>query len=129
MIERNVVKNGKAVKTIRPIFPGYVFFEYASEPLWRLLQKEKYICYPLEYADHTKELRNGDLEFVIWLKNNKGIVKVSKAVEEGKWIKIIDGPLKEYEGKIKKINKNRKCMEVEMGTEKITNRIWLSYEF
>jgi transcriptional antiterminator NusG len=128
MIERNIVKNGDVIKTLRPLFPGYVFFEHTAEPFWRELRKEKNILYPLEYSENVKALRNGDLEFVQWLKNKKGIVKLSRAVEEGNWIKIIEGPLKEYEGKIQKINRRRKCMAVEIGTEKIMNRIWLSYE-
>jgi transcriptional antiterminator NusG len=128
MTERNVVKKGKTVKTVRPILPGYVFFEHGTEPLWRELKKENNIFYPLAYSDSTKKLRNVDLKFVKWLKNKKGILKISKAVEEGKRIRIIDGPLKDYAGRIKKINKNRKCVEVEIETEKIINKIWLSYE-
>lgn len=49
-------------------------------------------------------------------------------MEIGKKIKIMEGPLKELEGKIVKINKKQKCAGIKIDGEKINNIIWLSYE-
>jgi transcriptional antiterminator NusG len=126
--ERIVFNKGKTVKEIRPIIPGYVFFSNNSEPDWKKMQNYEYIYYPLRYSDNTKELRNNDLQFVQWLVRHNGDIGISKVIQIGSWIKIVEGPLKEYEGKIKKINKRQKCAEIEIDTDKIINRIWLSYE-
>ena len=128
LVERNVVKNGKSVKEFRSIIPGYVFFENKFEPDWNEICKQKYIYYPLHYTDNDKRLRTNDLHFVKWLKKNNGIIKISKAMEIGKKIKILEGPLKELDGKIVKINKRQKCAGIKLEGEKIKNIIWLSYE-
>ena len=128
-VERNVVKNGKFIKEFRPIISGYTFFEYDGEPDWREIKKCKYIYYPLQYNDNSKKLRNNDLEFVYWLIRNNGVVKISKVIEIGNKIKIIEGPLKEYEGNIVKINKRQKCAKIEINGEGMINNVWVSYEY
>jgi transcription antitermination factor NusG len=62
------------------------------------------------------------------LLRQNGKFGISKAVLEGTKVKIIDGPLKELEGKIIKVNKRRKCAEIEIETFGTINKIWLAYE-
>ena len=75
-----------------------------------------------------KSLKDNDLDFVKWLKGFNGIIKTSKAVEIGKKIKIVEGPLMGLEGKIVKINKKQKCIGLRIEGEGINNIVWLSYE-
>ena len=126
--ERNVVRNGKTVKELRPLIPGYIFISREQEPDWNELRGMEHIFYPLRYADGGAQLRGDDLLFVRWLAKKRPAIGVSTAVQIGNYIKILDGPLKEYEGKITKINKRRKCAEVLINTEALVNKIWLSYE-
>ena len=105
LVERNIVKRGKWVKDFRSIIPGYVFFESVTEPDWNEIYKCKHIIYALHYSNNQKQLKGNDLKFVKWIKGNGGKIKVSKAMEIGRRIKIAEGPLKELEGKIVKINK------------------------
>jgi transcription antitermination factor NusG len=74
-------------------------------------------------------LRGNDLDFIKWLNGHNGVIEISKAVEIGTKIKILEGPLKELEGNIVKINKRQKCVCVKIEGEGIKNTIWLSYEF
>ncbi len=60
--------------------------------------------------DNTKKLRGHDLEFIQWLKRQNGMIGISKAIQIGTKIKIIDGPLKKYEGNIIKINKRQNVL-------------------
>jgi transcriptional antiterminator NusG len=128
LCERIVFRNGKKTREIRPILSGYVFFTGTSDVDWRNLRDNPNIIRPLEYADHSRSLRGYDLTFVLWLKSKKEAVGISKAVHIGGKIKIIEGPLKELEGKIIKVNKRQRCVQIEINTEAIINRIWLSYE-
>ena len=128
LVERNVYKNGKWKKELRSIIPGYVFFENDCEPDWDKIYGNKHIYYPLQYSDKSKFLKENDLNFIKWLKRNNGTIKISKTLRVGKRIKILEGPLKELEGKIVKINKRQKCAGVKIDGEGIKNIIWLSYE-
>ena len=49
-------------------------------------------------------------------------------MEIGNKIKIMEGPLKEWEGQIVKINKRQKCACVKIDGDGLKNTIWLSYE-
>jgi transcriptional antiterminator NusG len=131
LVERTIIVNGKIISVLRSIIPGYVFFENKNLLdifCWKNICKMQYIYYPLKYEDNERELRGKDLEFADWLKGNNGIIKISKAVEIGNTIKVMEGPLKNYEGKITKINKRQKCAAVKVSGEGIENVIWLSYE-
>ena len=128
LVERNIYKHGKFVKVLRSIIPGYVFFENDNEPDWNKICSHKHIYYPLQYLDNDKRLRTNDLHFVKWLKGNNGKISISKVRKIGNKIKIVDGPLKELEGRIVKINKKQKCAGIKIEGEGIKNIIWLSYE-
>jgi transcription antitermination factor NusG len=95
---------------------------------WKRIYGDEHIYKALNYADGTRELRGNDLRFALMLKRRNGRLAVSKAVQEGTKIKIIDGPLKELEGRIIKVNKRRNCAEIEIDTSGIINRIWLGFE-
>ena len=130
--ERKVYNNGKFKTILRTIIPGYVFFENDTDLdafNWKEICKMEYIYYPLKYMDNGKILRGKDLEFVNWLKENNGILKISNVIKYDKKIKIINGPLKEYEGKIVKINKKQNCAGIKLDGEGIQNTIWLSYDY
>jgi transcriptional antiterminator NusG len=129
--ERNEARAGRKMKIIRQLLPGYVFFQTEEDPdrfRWKSICASKHIYYPIGYADGTKRLRGGDLEFVRWLLRRDGIVGVSKAFVEGKKVRIIDGPLKEFEGKIVAVNKKRQYAKVEVESFGIIRNVWLPYE-
>jgi transcriptional antiterminator NusG len=125
------VKNGISRTVIRQLLPGYVFFS-SENPLnsleWKQLSDEDYIYKPLSYGDGTKELSGSDLSFVQLLLRNNGLLDISKAVTEGSKARIIDGPLKELEGQIVKVNKRRRCAELEVDAMGIIGKVWLSFE-
>lgn len=127
--ERYVVKNGRRCKEFRSLLPGYVFMASDELSVWDVLVRFRYICHPVRYGDSTLYLRGGDLEFVRWLQRYNGVIEMSKAVHEGTKIRIISGPLMEYEGKIVKINKRQKCAAVQIDSEKIPCTVWLSFDF
>jgi transcription antitermination factor NusG len=129
LVERYIVKNKKFNKELRPILSGYVFFEYYGLPNWIEIKRMNHILYPLKYSDNTRSLRGNDEKFVHWLIQNKGVIKMSKAIEIGHKIKIIKGPLKDYEGNIVKVNKREKSVKIEINGEGIIKYVWLSYEY
>jgi transcriptional antiterminator NusG len=132
LVERNIIVNGAFVTKCRSVIPGYVFIESGALLdifCWREICKTDNIYYPLEYPDNERALRGKDLDFANWLKNNNGIIKISKVIEIGNRIKATEGPLKGLEGKIVKINRKQKCVAVKLEGEAIKQAIWLSYEY
>jgi transcription antitermination factor NusG len=131
LAERKIIVNGKIKNILRSLIPGYVFFENENVPdwfKWMELCRTQHIYYPLKYSDGEKRLRGKDLEFINWLKANNGILKISKVIEIGNKINVIKGPLKDFEGKIIKINKRQKCAAIKLDGEGIEKTVWLSYE-
>jgi len=128
LVERNVARRGEVTREPRPLIPGYVFFESDAEPDWKSMKKEcAYVYYPLRYSDASTALRGEDAAFVYWLRR-EGVIGISKAVRVGTKIRIVEGPLKRYEGNIVTVNSRQKCVEVRIAGEGIVNTMWLSYE-
>ena len=48
---------------------------------------------------------------------------------EGDHIKIIDGPLADYEGMIKKVNKHRRSAMVEIKVGSHVKDVWMSFQW
>lgn len=55
---------------------------------------------------------------------------MSSAVKVGSMIEFIDGPLKNLNGRITKVNKSRRQVQVSFGSENgIISKVWCSMEF
>ena len=121
---------GGLKKAVRRLLPGYVFFDTADQPDWQGIRANESVLRILQYDDGARALRDSDAEFVAWLKRYDGMIDVSHVITEGTKLKFIDGPLKEFEGKITKVNRNRKLVQVTLsGEESMMRVIWCSVEF
>ena len=117
-------------KTARRLMPGYVFFDADTEPTWNRILKDSAVLKLLSYGDGEYALRGTDLEFIDWIKKNNGIIEMSSAVKVGSMIEFVAGPLKDMNGKIIKINRSRRQVQVSFGSENgIISKVWCSMEF
>jgi transcription antitermination factor NusG len=117
-------------KTARRLMPGYVFFDSDTEPAWNRILKDSAVLKLLSYGDGEYALRGTDLEFIDWIKKNNGIIEMSSAVKVGSMIEFVAGPLKDMNGKIIKINRSRRQVQVSFGSENgIISKVWCSMEF
>jgi transcriptional antiterminator NusG len=126
--ERAVVRKGKTKRVTRPLMPGYLFFTCDYAPDWGTVKRMPSVYKALSYPDGSFALRGRDLDFVRLLMKNNGVYKISRAVSEGAKIKIIDGPLKNLEGGIIKVNRRKGRALVRIEGEGIINNIWLGFE-
>jgi len=118
----------KLVQVKRALLPGYVFMESDVEPDWKALKENSDILKPLAYDDGNMALRGRDLEFVFYLKYHGGFLGMSRAYKEGTRVRIIDGPLKAYEGSIVRLNTRRRSALIKIDEEGFVQNIWLPYE-
>lgn len=127
--ERDEKKGGKWQTCHHALLPGYLFLYMDRLLKTNLLFSIGNLTGILRYDDDTCELRGGDLEFAKWVLKYQGSIGLSRVVMEGERIKVIDGPLKDYEGVIKKVNKHRRSAMIEIRVGKYIKDVWMSFQW
>ena len=121
---------GIVCKSLCRLLPGYVFFDAEEVSDWSGIQAHKDVLRVLQYEDGERALRGSDAEFVLWLKKYDGIIEISHAIQVGTKLAFVDGPLRDMSGRVTKVNKNRKQVQVALGDETCMLRtIWCSMDF
>ena len=120
----------KKVKTQEEaiLLPSYVFFEAPSS-------MEPSIEFPMQNVIRILAMDNGiwqlqgeDERFVKWLFQYDGLLGFSQAYKEGDQIRIISGPLKDMEGKIKRVDKRGMSGQVILSFYGKDIPVWLGFE-
>lgn len=112
----------------RRLLPGYLFLTGEKAPERGEIGRLAGAIRVLQYEDGEKALRGDDLAFVAWLRQNDGVIDVSRAYQEGTHIRIVDGPLRYYAGSIVKVDKKRKSVAVKVGVPGEEKLVWCSIE-
>lgn len=113
----------------RVMLPGYVFFLAERDmQRYRLLRGNDRILRVLSYRE-AWALRGEDLAFARWMYAHGGVLEISRARKVGDRVTIIDGPLKELEGVILKVDRHNRngLVSIQFGG-KSTN-VWLAFEY
>lgn len=115
----------------KTLLPGYVFFEFAGggKPDWRQIKETSYVIKILEYSDGNRALRDDDLGFIEWMKRINFKLDISNVIQIGTKIKVIDGPLKDYEGQIAAVKKQRKYVAIKINLIEQASLIWCPIEY
>jgi transcription termination/antitermination protein NusG len=109
--------------------PGYILFSAFKDMQVSQFLSITSVNRILTYEDHDWHLRGDDQFFSNWIFNNNGMIGISVVFMEGDEIKIIDGPLKQIEGKIIRINKRCQNALVVLGLKQQTFNVWLPFEW
>lgn len=114
-----------------PLLPRYVFFDAPDghEPNWYRIKSQSSVQRVLRYDDGECALHGEDLEFVRWMKGVNGLLEVSQVVQVGTRIRVIGGPLKQYEGKIVEVKKRRGQVAIEISECGHFGKIWCPIEY
>ena len=121
-------RNGTAF--MEALFPGYVFME--TENLERAtietLKKVNGFYHFLADNSAPQKLEGSDLTYYSTFRNNGEIMGISRArFDENQRIKIVDGPLLGFEGKIIRVNKRCQRVTVEIDILGGSKRVDLCY--
>ena len=118
-------QHGEWVDQKKLLFSSYVFLSFPSGELPKELFKEG-----LRFlkTDGEWPLQGQDEEFARKLFASDGVLGYSKACFEGDRIRILSGPLMDYQGKILRVDRRfRNCeVSITMGNREV--RVWLGYE-
>ena len=118
----------EAVEELATLFPGYLFFFADGEIDFRELLRKQDIYRLLSYPNGEWMLSGADRMIAELMFDNGGVIGLSKAFYEGTIIRISDGPLKNMEGSIIRVNKRMKTVEVGLELMGKKVKLWLGYE-
>ena len=127
--DREERKNGEWRIVTHPMYWGYVFL-YADAPveLLRVYQIE-HVNSVLQYSVGDGNLRGEDRAFAQWAFNCDGHIGLSRALLVGDKARIIDGPLKNYEGVIKRLDRHKRLAWVNVSVGDDVKPIRMYFEW
>lgn len=109
-------RKGRWISKEVSLIPNYVFV-YANKKIdINKLARLSDVYVPVQYGDGQRELIGKDLEYALWIYKNQGSIQISKYIQCGETIKVVEGPLTNCVGTIQKMDKHKR-------------RIWISLDF
>jgi hypothetical protein len=110
------------------VLKGYVIFMIPkSASVFDLLPEHEGLKV-LTYSDGDWRLYGDDERYAKWVFQYDGLIGMSRAYRLGDQIHIIDGPLKDMEGCITRIDKRNKSGQVTLVFGGRVVKIWLGFE-
>jgi transcriptional antiterminator NusG len=106
-------KNGVFAEVLRIMFPGYVLVQ--SEDIFSLAKHTahcKGLLRFLKSEGDFQEIRLEEISQIVYMVDEEGAIGFSEILAEGGYVKVLNGPLKGHEGKIKKIDKHHRRAKV-----------------
>jgi transcriptional antiterminator NusG len=107
---------GKTHEVLRTMFPGYILVQSEKiRELAKLVKKCKGIFRFLKNDGAFQEIRVEEIAMILQMTNDEGIIEVSEIeTDEFGFVRVVGGPLKGLEGKIRKVDKYRHRAKVEV---------------
>lgn len=123
-------KQGVRKEVIKKLFPGYVLVETDKiDDFYIKARGGPHILKFLKNNYNFLEVSIKEIEQILILVDNKGLINISQALVINDKIEIIDGPLLGREGIIKKIDKRKGRAKVEFSINYNTLLIDLGIDF
>ncbi len=130
--ELTIKRRGKFMKLVKPIFPGYIFWETDDPDLTtrELLRKQPFFMWYLKEKDGVLiPLKDEDRTIISSLTVDGEIARKSQVVfDRNKRVRVLKGPLKGNEGAITKVDKRKHRVTVEINLYDKRFKIDLEYE-
>ena len=120
-------KGSMATRKEQIMFPGYVFLYADDESALPAFTGVHHMRRLLAYGAGQRQLYGRDAEVARWLLQYGGVIRESRALREGDHIVVVDGPMKDLGGIIKRVNKQRKRANIEFSFEGVTRSVWMDF--
>lgn len=120
--------NGVTTLHDEVIIPGYVFFQAPSDSAAHELIPVDDLISVLTYSDGDWRLFGEDENYAKFIFQYDGVLTLSKAHKIGDRIVIVEGPLKELEGMITRIDKRNRSGQVTIHFAGREQKIWLGFD-
>jgi len=110
------------------VIQGYVFFEANEEVTFQNLFTIEGFLSVLTDGDGDWCLRDDDLAYAKIVMKYDGIIGLSKVYKIGDDIQIVEGPLKDFEGQITKIDRRNRSGQVTLHFNNQSKKVWLCFD-
>lgn len=121
-------KSGVKTQVKAILLPGYVFFIAEEEMESFRVRMLPGALRVLSDDARIWHLHGDDEAFARWVFEHDGLIGMSKALETGDRVRIISGPMKDYEGSIIKIDRRAKSGIIAIPFDNRTLNLRLSFE-
>ena len=109
------------------VLPSYVFFRAPSDSK-PVLEIPRDNIIRILTTDGDWRLTGSDERFVRWLFRYDGLMSLSQAYREGDQIRIASGPMKDLEGRIRRVDKRGLSGQVILSFNNREIPVWLNFE-
>lgn len=107
-------KNGVRKKVARILFPGYILVETNQiVDFYHRISGRPHIIRFLRNSGCFLEVRSEEMQHILSMANKEGFIGISQGLIINDTVRIIEGPLLDREGIIKKIDKRKGRAKVE----------------
>jgi transcription termination/antitermination protein NusG len=110
------------------VFKGYILFKAPQNTRIFDFLPEDECLKVLTYSDGDWRLYGEDERYAKWVFRYDGLIGMSRAYRLGDRIHIIDGPLKDMEGCITRVDRRNKSGQVTITFGGRTIKIWLGFD-
>ncbi len=111
-----------------PLLPGYLFVHEEEEiPIWKyqqLLNVLRVLRYDREPYGY---MRNRDLSFAQTLFRVDGVVTPLEAIDEGDFIRITDGLLKDLNGTVLTVDRHKRQAKIRLDLMGLSRVVYMNY--
>lgn len=114
LAERWTKIRGERTLITSRLFPGYVFIETDRiEDFYKRLNRIYAMTKVLRTGDEMTPIQKEEEEYLRKLGGDEHVVKYSEGYIEGDKLVVTSGPLKDFEGKVKKILRHKRLVVME----------------
>ena len=115
LAERWTKIRGERTLITSRLFPGYVFIETERiEDFYKRLNRIYAMTKVLRTGDEMTPIQKEEEEYLRKLGGDEHVVKYSEGYIEGDKLVVTSGPLKDFEGKVKKILRHKRLVVMEV---------------
>ena len=115
LAERWTKIRGERTQITSRLFPGYVFIETDKiEDFHKRLNRIYAMTKVLRTGDEMTPIQKEEEEYLRKLGGDEHVVRYSEGYIEGDKLVVTSGPLKDFEGKIKKILRHKRLVVIEV---------------
>ena len=118
-------RGGKWTGKQKVLLPGYVFLYSEGEFNANLVRNLTDLYKVLSYDYGIRSLIGRDYEYAMWVWKYHGSIDTSKVLTEGGSVKVVEGPLIDSNGIIKKLDKHKRKVWVEFDFDGVSRMIVL----
>jgi len=120
-------EQGRKYTVDQILLPGYVFFHTELESLTEPIRVQDVIRL-LKNPKGSWRLMESDARFAEFVFEHNGTIGLSKVRNVGDKVIVVEGPLKEMQGYITKIDRHRRNALVEFRFDDRVWKAWLAFE-